>query len=394
MQITICGGGNAAHTAAGLLSAREEHIVNIYLSIKDEAARWKVGLAEQGGVTVTGPDGTITGHPNEIDFDPSKVIPGTQILLLALPAYAHEAVLQEIAPFLERGTLIGALSARGSFDLCVRDALKNKADQATIFGLQSLPWACRIKAYGREATILGSKAFVDFATHPAEKATELAPYLREQLGIPLKPVANFLSLTLAGTGQLIHPGVMYGLFHDWNGESYQEAPLFYQGIDEATAEVLQSLSDEVQVVRQALTDRFPDLDLSAVRTLEEWLLHSYAEDIDDTSSLRTHFVTNRSYAGLKAPMRREAEGYVPDFQARYLYEDIPFGLLATRGIAELTGVSTPTMDAVIEWAQAQLDKSYLVRGKLMGHDLQNSRAPQRFGCFSMEEMIETIFSPI
>ena len=25
MQITICGGGNAAHTATGLLSAREEH---------------------------------------------------------------------------------------------------------------------------------------------------------------------------------------------------------------------------------------------------------------------------------------------------------------------------------------------------------------------------------
>ena len=43
MQITICGGGNAAHTATGLLSAREEHQVNVYLSFEQEADRWQAG---------------------------------------------------------------------------------------------------------------------------------------------------------------------------------------------------------------------------------------------------------------------------------------------------------------------------------------------------------------
>jgi len=42
------------------------------------------------------------------------------------------------------------------------------------------------------------------------------------LRIKINPIANFLSLALADTGQLIHPGIMYGLFHDWNGRVYDK----------------------------------------------------------------------------------------------------------------------------------------------------------------------------
>ena len=35
---------------------------------------------------------------------------------------------------------------------------------------------------------------------------------------------------------------------------------------------------------------------------------------------------------------------VPNFQARYLVEDIPYGLVAIRGVGELLGVPTPTID--------------------------------------------------
>jgi hypothetical protein len=391
MQITICGGGNAAHTSVGLLAAQEEHRVNVYLSIADEAERWQKGVASQGGMIVQRQEGSLKGLPEKISIDPGEVIPGSQLVLLSLPAFAHESVLGEIAPFLEPGTLVGALAARGSYDLCTRDILKAKADSVTVFGLQTLPWACRIQKYGRQVEILGIKAMVDFATCPPEQADDLAQFLSLQLGIPLSPMGSFLSLTLAGTGQLIHPGVMFGLFSNWDGSPFDEEPLFYQGIDTHTAEVLQKLSDEVQAIRAAFEATYPQVDLSAVRTLADWLCHSYADDIADTTTLQTYFVTNRSYAGLKVPMRPMNGGLAPDFQARYLSEDVPFALLATRGIAELAGVATPTMDEVITWAQELLSKEYLVDGKLTGRDVIHSRAPQRYGFNELDGMINAMF---
>ena len=96
-----------------------------------------------------------------------------------------------------------------------------------------------------------------------------------------------------------------------------------------------------------------------MRPLDEWLCLSYADEIEDTTSLQTYFVTNRSYAGLKVPVVSTNGGLAPDFQARYLSEDIPFALLATRGIAELAGVPTPTIDQVLTWSQARLGKEYI-----------------------------------
>ena len=71
--------------------------------------------------------------------------------------------------------------------------------------------------------------------------------------------------------------------------------------------------------------------------------------------------------------------YLPNFKYRYFTEDLPMGLIVTRGIAELAGVPTPHMDDVIMWCQEMLGKEYLVNGKLEGKDVDSTRAPQHYG---------------
>lgn len=391
MRITVCGGGNAAHSAVGLLAARDDHQVNVYLSFEEEAERWHKVIEFQDGIIVSDNEGSVLGRPQKVSSNPAEVIPSSQMVLLALPAFAHGTILREIAPHLDDETMVGALAARGCFDLNAKHTLGEKGDTITFFGLQTLPWACRIIEYGREVRILGVKAHVDFATCPPQYVRELAPILSDQLGTDLDPIDSFLSLTLAGTGQLIHPGVMYGLFYDWDGTPFEEAPLFYQGIDEKTADILQCMSDEVQAIRTTLEERIPGLDLCAVRSLDEWLCRSYANEIADTSSLHSYFVSNRSYAGLRVPMREVEAGLMPDFRARYLQEDIPYALIATRGIAELANVLTPTIDRVIQWSQDKLGQEYLVDGKLTGRDVSKTRAPQRYGFRELESMVDAMF---
>jgi hypothetical protein len=392
-KVTICGGGNGAQTLVPIAARNLGCPVDVYASFADEAEQLRVGVVAHGGIEVTG---AVQGkaRPRWVSADPAEVIPGSNVVVLVLPAFAHESTLRQIVPFLDEGAWVGAMPARGGFDYCAAQILvEHGRDDVRLFGLQTLPWACRIREYGQVVHVLGVKKVVDAASRPAAPSLSpptfggmkggepLVSLLERMLGLPIGAAANMLALTLANTGQLIHPGIMYALFADWDGTllSVDDVPLFYHGLSQEGAQTLTGLSDEVQAIRARLE---PALDLSAVRPLKAWLLRSYGDAIADPSSLRSAFVTNRAYAGLKAPVHAVSPGqFVPDFRARYLAEDVPFGLAVSRAIASLAGVETPTMDRVIAWASVQLGKDYL------GRDASEVRIPQRYGLESLEALI-------
>jgi hypothetical protein len=287
------------------------------------------------------------------------------------------------------GATIVALPARSGFDLQARTMFTSETLPVTVVGLQTLPWACRITEYGREVSILGTKARVDLAAIPGNATTAAVKTLRPLLDVNLQPIGSFLALTLANTGQLIHPGIMYGLCQGCEEETYEEEeiPLFYQGVDDFTAGILQALSDEVQAVARRLSNQLPNFNPEEVTPLYDWLLAAYPEDIEDAGSLQQAFNTNRAYAGLRLPARAVSDGrFAVDFQARYLSEDVPCGLVVVRGIAELSGVPTPTIDTVIRWAQERLDRRYLDGHSLCGANLGESRAPQSYGITDLSQL--------
>ncbi|GAB4433918.1 MAG: hypothetical protein Kow0031_15570 [Anaerolineae bacterium] len=352
--------------------------VDVFAPLADEADRLRPAVTN--GITATFGNRTVTGRPRRVSANPAEVIPGSQLVLLALPAFAHGGTLQVIAPYLQPDAAIGALPSRSGFDYQARAILAD-ASPVRLFGLQTLPWACRITRYGESVEVLGTKAAVDAAVSPAAQADALLPELAALLGLALKPVASFLTLTLANTGQLIHPGIMYGLGRGREAETFAAAdiPLFYQGVDEPTAATLQALSDEVQAITAAVAASHPHFNPREVLSLYDWLRHSYPTSIADPTSLQSAFNTNHAYAGLKLPARPVGpETFAIDYTARYLAEDVPYGLAVLRGIAQLAGTPTPTIDAVILWAQERLGREYLRNGSLSGADVALTRAPQAY----------------
>jgi hypothetical protein len=131
-----------------------------------------------------------------------------------------------------------------------------------------------------------------------------------------------------------------------------------------------------------------DLDMTDVIHIFEWYKTYYHDEITDASSLMMAMRTNAAYDGLLHPMKTTDKGFVPDFTYRYTREDIPFGLVVMKGIAELAGVTTPTMDEIITWAQTKLGKEYIVGGKLKGKDLKEARAPQSFGLNTINDLFD------
>ena len=128
--------------------------------------------------------------------------------------------------------------------------------------------------------------------------------------------------------------------------------------------------------------------LTQVAHIHLWLVRRHFHDISDTSTLYKAIQTNAAFQGIKHPVKTTEDGrYVPDFTHRYLTEDVPYGLVVIRGIAEIVGVQTPNIDKVLTWCQEKMGKEYLVNSKLQGKDVAASRAPQRYEFTSLESIL-------
>ncbi len=174
------------------------------------------------------------------------------MVLMVLPAFAHGDILNNLAPYLTEGVRIGAMPARSGLEYqACRILTAQGLENFTVFGLQTLPWACRIKAFGDEVEVLGTKHSVGVAAMPKNATTPLAGLLSRMLNVAIKPMDNMLALSLANIGQIVHPGIMYGLFKHHTHSTFpeDEIPLFYQSVNDEIADVLQCMSDEIQLTR-------------------------------------------------------------------------------------------------------------------------------------------------
>lgn len=404
MKVVLCGGGNAVHVLTALIGALPDCEVSILSLYDDEANRLNEALVfptshdKREGITCTCDQGQkVIGQPVIITHVPSQVIPEADVLILSLPAFCHALYVEACAPYFKDGMMLGALPAEGGFDLCVRDRLGPKRmEQLILFATETLPWACRITTFGQSVEILGTKKTIDLAVSPLSATFKVTSFLTHVLGdAPVLVPCSLLALTLMNINSLWHPTIMYGALRQWDGHTpFDTIPLFYQGADAFTGAMLTAVSNEVLAIKRQLLLTFPTLSLKGVRHVSEWMPRAYGEGIEDTTSLTTMLQTNRGYRGLRHPMtlvQKEdgTKAYLPDFKYRYMTEDIPCGLMVTRGIAELAGVATPQMDAILLWAQNKCGKTYLEDGKVaLSHpDLEETRCPQRYGYTSLESFM-------
>ena len=390
-EILICGGGNATHTLIPILRKKFSGKINLFLPIQSELKQFNHLITSSGKISVTFGSETFSGSINNASNLPEEVCNNADLILLPIPAFIHEPIFKKIIPFVKLNSIIGAIPARGGFEFSSLNILKvNKREDIKIFGMQTLPWACRIRKYASRVDILGIKDSVGLATYPHKSVFEITKTLTNLLSIDIEPLPNLLTLTLANIGQIVHPGIMYGLFKGRENMRYkkEEIPLFYQGVNREIAEILNEMSKEIQRIVSVITSRYKKIDLSHVLPLKDWLIKSYPNDIVDKSTIMSCFTTNRAYNGLQAPMKISNGYYIPNFNSRYLTEDIPFGLLVTYSIAYLAGVEVPIIKRVIKKTSKWMNKEYLVNSQLIGKDIQSTRIPQNYFLNSINEIVK------
>jgi len=382
LNVVVCGEGNAVHVMIAQIGASSEAELRVLGMMRGEELKAELQKSDYT-VTCHNPDGSkISGRVDKISLDPAELLPDADLVLLPLPVFAHRPYFEAIRDHIQPGTAIGVLPGQGGSQWLAKQIFGDKFESLIYFGSDKLPYNTRIEQFGKSVRLYGLKKKLGVATLPASKAQRVADMITRAFGgiIEGTPLGHMFSVTLMPVNQCIHPSRMYSLFHDWDGETpYERNPLFYEEMSERATEVMGGVDDEIQAVAEALRSKCGMRGVDVPR-IHPMLVSWYEPElIGDASTLLSYFRTNKGYAGIDTPMKKVGdEQWVPDFGSRYFTEDIPFGLAITRGIAELVGVRTPTIDMLIEWAQDKMGKQFLVDGKLAGPDVQHTFAPQAF----------------
>lgn len=347
MNICICGGGSLGHVIAGKIASYGEHVS--ILTRRPEQWRKSLIIDDCKGES-------ISGKIQNISDNPSDIIPSADIVLLCLPGFAMESELQLIQPYLKSDCYVGSVVCCTGFFFIAYKILRKGTP---LFGFQRAPYIARVKEYGKSAHLLGYKKELQIATVHISAPASLQTYLQKVLDTPVRLLNHFLEASLTNSNPLLHPARLYGLFHLWKeGVSFSVPPTFYKTWDNKSSQLLIDCDKEFHDILSALPVK-----IAQIPTILDYY------DSYDAESLTQKIRSIEAFKGILAPMQKIDSGYIPDFSSRYFQEDIPFGLLIIKSIAEILKVNTPYIDKVLNWAQSMIGKHYLIDGHLSGSDL-------------------------
>ena len=112
--ITVCGGGNGAHALIGTLLLRDKRIqIRLYLPIEEEQSRFVEAISCQPSFEsrVTGKVYSVASKRIHVTADPKEAA-RSSVIIMVVPAFAHGAILSQLAPYLTKENTIAALPAR------------------------------------------------------------------------------------------------------------------------------------------------------------------------------------------------------------------------------------------------------------------------------------------
>lgn len=397
IRVLICGTGSGAHTLAAVASTKPGVEVRLLSQCPDKAHRW-TEIMQSNRLSVIGRNGHSDhvlwkSPPFMVTHQPEQAARGCDLIIIAVPAFSHAKYLALLEPHIEEGCTIVGLPGQNGFEFEVRRALGARLKECTVINFESLPWTCRTVEFGEKVRLNGTKdRLVGAIQGDLRKAKLKDPVAAIQRLLGERPTViltgHLLGITLMSLNAYSHPPILYGRWKDWDGKALDHPPLFFQGVDEFTADLLGKISHEVVAISKRIMAQYPHVDLSQVIPMYQWDIAHYGNHIADKTNLMTALSTNVLYRGRTHPMLPTETGhYVPDFNHRWFQEDVP-SLAVIRGIAEIAGVETPNIDAVLCWGQQKMKKEYLVGSRLTGKDVATTRCPQKYGFTRIEELLD------
>lgn len=337
MKVAVIGAGNGGQAIAGYL-ALVGHEVSLY-DRDDE----KVSVLNTiGGIELTGKIKGF-GKINCITTYIEKAIKGAEIVMITTVANAHQAVAQNMAPYIEDGQVIILNPGRTCGALVFKQALeKFSCTKCYYLGeAQTLVYACRIIQNGK-VNVIGVKDEVLLAGLPASDTDNILNKVNT-LYPCFKKADNVLRTSLENIGAMFHPCVC--LFNAATIERQDEF-WFYRDMTDQVASFIEKFDQERLAVGEAY-----GVNLLSVK---EWIKYAYKDTIGET--LCERMKNNPAYYDIKAP---------GTIFTRQLTEDIPTGVLPIMELGKAAGVDMTLHASMVSTIEALLNMDFHTDGRSM-----------------------------
>ena len=338
-KVAILGGGNGAHAMAADLTLKGLEVTICEAPEFEEAFRTTLERQSIQLVDPWGEEKEVKVHKATTDF--KEAATGAEYIMMTIPATGHERFFSAIIPYLENGQTIvswpGNYAALFFANMLRRDGITRNI---TLAEVHTLPWGCRLEAPARVRIFVEAWKLL-LAAFPAKRTEEVVADLKD--AYPVVAGENVLATSLNNLNPIVHPAGTV-LNAGWIDTLGKEFYFYKYGTTLSIARMIEAVYKEVKMTAEAV----------GAKMLE------YPEE---------SFLSKETIMGyyFKAPFDRE--GRVANIsgpssvKARYITEDIPYGLVPVALLARKLGISTPTIDAVIHLASVINQTDYYSEGR-------------------------------
>jgi opine dehydrogenase len=337
LSFAILGAGCGGQAIAGYLALRG-HDVALYNRSHSRIAAFQ----DRGSIELCDKISGF-GALSYIGTDLAAAMADRDVIMVVTTATAHRPLAQEMAPHLRDGQIIllnpgrtfGALEVSHTIHQagCTADVVVGEANTLVYVSRVLVPGTAVIKAIKKTVSISAVSA-------------DDTPYLVSRLsGVypQFKAAASFLDTSLGNIGAVFHPAI--ALLNKDRILSKVPFDFYRDGVTRETARYLEQIDSERIAVGDALGHR--------PRSITKWLSSRYGlEPTDVYTMLRS----NPSYRNLPAPVTLDH---------RYLWEDVPMGLVPISDAAGAVGVDTPAIDNLINEASSILGRDFRNEGRTL-----------------------------
>lgn len=341
VAIAILGAGNGGFAAASHL-----HSHGASVRLYNRSAATIRSVQEVGGIGYSGVAGEGFAQISVITNELGVALAGTDLIIICLPAAAFAGLARDLAPLLDGSIPIILNPGSTGGALAMGGMLREAGCTAVppIGETNTLTYICRKRGEGN-VYISSLVRNVRFAALPASATEGLADQLR-RFYPSLREQPSVLHTSLSNVNAVLHPpGIV--LAAAWIEHSGGDFSYYYDAGTPAVAQVMADLDRERLAVAAAW-----GIELEPFPTM--------FADIGSTSE-----AAGRSGSYLRVLRESEPNKFIrapASLEHRYLYEDIPFGVVPISELGRARGAGTPVADALITLASSMNRVDYRAQG--------------------------------
>ncbi len=345
MKVAVLGSGNGGCAVAFDFAAHGHHVSLFDFEQFPENVR---AIHDHGGISA---EGELSGFAPVAyaGHDIARVMNGAEVVFVVGPAYSTKPFAVECRPHLTPGQLVvvcpsscgGSIEFKNGTELSIRDESVIVAETST------LPYAVRTTEPGKINVFLKLRGGLLLAAVPARNTLSVLERVRDVYPA-MEAAENILQTSLQNGNPVIHPAVT--LLNAALIERTQGDFFFYEeGVTSAVSRLMEAIDQErIAIGRKLGIDITSDPQLGCRQ--------GYMQVADYESG----YATAPGFKSIKAQKTLDN---------RYFHEDVGYGLVFMKNLADQLDVEAPDMSALIRLASVVMQRDYLGEARRTMHSL-------------------------